>query len=153
MSHDGAVVQAAHKDELGPGAGSSVRVALLAGFAVVFALWLLWGYQLVRSLEEIERNLSTSHQSYVRGDEILSRIRTNVLLGSIYLRDALIDGGDEQRAAYRTELTRLQSEIEELLRTYVPEVVSQNGRDHWLRLQIELGRYWASRDVAFTARA
>lgn len=153
MSHDGGLVPATRTDELGPKAGASVRVALLTGFAIVFALWLLWGYQLVRSLEEIERNLSLSHQSYVRDDEILSRIRTNVLLGSIYLRDALIDGGDARRAAYRTELTRLQSEIEALLRTYVPEVVSQNGRDHWLRLQIELGRYWASRDVAFTGRA
>ena len=31
------------------GAGS-IRGALLAGFAVVFALWLLWGYQLVRKI-------------------------------------------------------------------------------------------------------
>jgi signal transduction histidine kinase len=140
-------------DELGPKPGSSVRLALLAGFAVVFGLWLLWGYQLVRSLEQVEQSLATSHQSYVRGDQILSRIRTNVLLGSIYLRDALIEGADERRTAYRAELARLQSEVEALLRTYVPEVVSQDGREHWLRLQIELGRYWASRDAAFTARA
>jgi len=68
--------------------GPSVRAALVAGFAIVFAMWLLWGYQLVRSLHTIEQNVTSAHESYVRGEQTLSKIRTNVLLGSIYLRDA-----------------------------------------------------------------
>ena len=70
---------------------SSTRVALATGFAVVFALWLLWGYQLGRSLQNVERSVSSVHEQYVRGEQTLSKVRTNVLLGSIYLRDALID--------------------------------------------------------------
>jgi len=93
------------------------------------------------------------HDSYMRGEETLSRVRTNVLLGSIYLRDALIDGATARRAAYRNELTRLRTEVEQLLSSYVPEVASQVERDHWARLQAELGDYWASRDVAFTEQA
>src|SRR5215510_16595944 len=65
----------------------SVRAALLAGFAIVFGLWLLWGYQLVHNLQRIEQNVTTVHESYVRGEQTLSKIRTNILLGSIYLRD------------------------------------------------------------------
>ena len=133
--------------------GPSVRAALLAGFAVVFALWLLWGYQLVRSLHNIEQNVTSVHDSYARGEETLSKIRTNVLLGSIYLRDALIDGATARREAYRGELTRLRSEVEVLLASYVPDVSSQDERDHWGRLQTELADYWASRDVAFTEQA
>ena len=38
------------------------------------------------------------HDSYVRGEQTLSKLRTNVLLGSIYLRDALIDGAIARRA-------------------------------------------------------
>jgi signal transduction histidine kinase len=131
----------------------SVRAALRAGFAIVFGLWLLWGYQLVRSLQQIEQNVASAHDSYVRGHETLSKVRTNVLLGSIYLRDALIDGATARRATYRNELTRLRSEVERLLTSYVPEVASQVERDHWARLQGELGDYWASRDVAFTEQA
>ena len=133
--------------------GPSVRAALLAGFAVVFALWLLWGYQLVRSLQEIEQNVTSVQQSYVRAEQTLSKIRTNTLLGSIYLRDALIDGATARRESYRVELMRLRTEVEELVASYLPVVASQDERDHWARLQNELADYWASRDVAFTDQA
>ena len=92
--------------ESGLRSASSVRAALLAGFAVVFGLWLLWGYQLVRSLRQIEQNVASVHESYARGEQTLSKIRTNVLLGSIFLRDALIDGATARRQTYRAELTR-----------------------------------------------
>jgi hypothetical protein len=90
----GAVRQNIGQERFASGHGRDagrIRAALLAGFAIVFALWLLWAYQLVRSLQEIEQNVSDVHESYVRGEQTLSKIRTNVLLGSIYLRDALID--------------------------------------------------------------
>ena len=130
---------------------ASVRVALLFGFAVVFALWLLWGYQLVRSLMQIEQNVTSVHESYVRGEQTLSKVRTNVLLGSIYLRDALIDGAAANREWYRTELGRLRTEVDELLGSYVPDVSSPDDHEHWARLQASLADYWASRDLAFTA--
>src|SRR5262249_62351565 len=90
-----------------PQKSSSVRRALILGFAVVFGLWLLWGIQLVRGLAQIELNVASAHQSYLRGEQTLSKIRTNVLLGSIYLRDALFDGATARRQTYRDELTRL----------------------------------------------
>jgi signal transduction histidine kinase len=130
-----------------------IRSALLAGFTVVFALWLLWGYQLVRSLKQIERNVTNVHESYVRGEQTLSKVRTNVLLGSIYLRDALIDGATIRREGYRAELMRLRTEAEQLLADYLRDVSSQDEREHWTRLQVELGDYWASRDVAFSDHA
>src|SRR5262249_10081759 len=37
--------------------------------------------------------------------------------------------------------------------SYVPDVASADERDHWARLQAELGEYWASRDVAFGDQA
>src|SRR5678815_2416663 len=102
--------------------GPSVRAALLAGFAVVFALWLLWGYQLVRSLSQIEQNVTSAHDSYVRGEETLSRIRTNVLLGSIYLRYALIDDAAPHRDAHRDHQTRMRNDVDDLLAPYEPPV-------------------------------
>jgi signal transduction histidine kinase len=129
---------------------STVRAALLAGFTVVFGLWLLLGYQLVRDLRQFEQRRSTVDDAYRRGEQILSTLRTNVLLGSIYLRDALIDGGTARRQTYRSELTRLRTEAEQLLRSYLPDVESREERDYWARLQVEMGDYWTSRDLAFS---
>jgi len=128
---------------------SSVRFALLLGFTVVFALWLVWGYQLVQNLGHIQHNVESLQRNYVRGEQALSRVRTNVLLGSIYLRDALIDSASTRREYYRSELTRLRDEIEVLLASYLQDV-PPSERDRWARLQEELRDYWASRDVAFT---
>ena len=129
---------------------SSTRVALATGFAIVFSLWLLWGYQLGRSLQNIERSVASVHEQYVRGEQALSKVRTNVLLGSIYLRDALIDSAPENRAGYRGELARLRAANEQAMTAYVPEVESAAEREHWARLQSELGEFWASRDLALT---
>jgi signal transduction histidine kinase len=150
MHYDGSMALLRRREGSEP---RSVRAALLAGFAVVFGLWLLWGYQLVRSLGQIEQSVASVHATYVRGEQTLSKIRTNVLLGSIYLRDALIDGATAHKEAYRAELMRLRTEVEQLLAGYLPDVSSQEEREHWTRLQIELADYWASRDVAFSDQA
>jgi signal transduction histidine kinase len=141
----------------GSGAGisdrraSSTRVALATGFAIVFALWLLWGYQLGRSLENIEKSVATVHEQYVRGEQTLSTVRTNVLLGSIYLRDALIDSAPENREGYRAELGRLRQANEQAMTAYVPAVESAVEREHWGRLQSELREFWESRELALAA--
>jgi hypothetical protein len=64
------------------GPGSTIRGALTAGFAVVFAVWVASGYELVRSLGEVDRQLEASRQDFQRGQDVLNTVRTNVLLGS-----------------------------------------------------------------------
>lgn len=130
----------------------STVIALGLGFAVVFSLWLLWGYQFMRSLEQMEQNISAAHESYLRGDRALAKVRTNVLLGSIYLRDAIIDNDPTRRDHYRAELRRLRTEVKQMLREYVPEVTSPVDREHWARLQTKLDDYWKSREVAFSGQ-
>jgi signal transduction histidine kinase len=125
-----------------------VRVALLLGFASVFGLWLLWGVQLLRDLERIQDNVRNVQQAYVRGEQALLKVRTNVLLGSIYLRDALIDNAQPRRDYYRAELTRLRDEIEPILLAYVRQTETPE-REQWARLQEELRQYWTSREIAF----
>jgi signal transduction histidine kinase len=128
---------------------SSVRVALLLGFTVVFALWLAWGYQLLQNFRHIEDNVESLQRDYLRGELALSKVRMNVLLGSIYLRDALIDNTPARREYYRHELNRLRDEIEAVLAAYTQDL-PRAERDRWVPLQEELRDYWSSRDVAFT---
>ena len=140
----------AHGRGLSDRRASSTRVALAGGFAVVFALWLLWGYQLTLSLKNIEQSVASVHEQYVRGEQTLSKVRTNVLLGSIYLRDALIDTAASHREEYRAELGNLRNAVEQALTAYLPEVESKAEREHWARLQAELSDFWASRELALT---
>lgn len=126
---------------------STIRSALAAGFVIVFALWLATGYELFRSQRDAERRVGEIQESFARGTQTLSIVRTNVLLGSIYLRDALIDTGSANRAYYRARLRRIRDEIEPRLRAYVTEVELPVEREEWTQLQQTLDRYWASLDL------
>src|SRR4051812_5725052 len=101
---------------------SPIRGVLIAGLLVLFVLWVATGYELIRSLADAERRVSEVHAEFIRGEETLSAIRTSVLLGSIYLRDALIDVTDK-RQYYRDELRRIQGDIEKRL----PQLSSPEG--------------------------
>ena len=128
---------------------ATVGAALLAGFAVVFTLWLLSGYELVRSLEDVEDRVAETHASFARNERTLSTVRTNVLLGSVYLRDALIDTGAVTRQYYRDELNQIRTDIERLMPAYVLQVESPLERQLWAELQTALDQYWTSLDVIF----
>ncbi len=132
---------------------STIRGALIAGFAIVFGLWLLSGYELVRTLRDVEQRVTAVHESFVRGEQVLDTVRTSVLLGSIYLRDALIDNASPTREYYRDELNKIRADVERVLPAYLPEVESPVEREHWATLQGELEEYWESREIVFTPGA
>ena len=98
---------------------SSIRRVLIAGFAVIFGLWVLSGYELVRRLAALEQRTAAEHEAALSGARLLTTIRTNVLLGSIYLRDAIIDNRSMNVDYYRQELNRIRGEVDRLLPDYV----------------------------------
>ena len=128
---------------------STVRGALVAGFVAVFALWTFSGYDLVRGLEQLETRVAETRTSFVRGEQVLSTIRTSVLLGSVYLRDALVDSGAITRQYYRDELKQIRNDIGVRLPAYAQDVHSPLERQQWALLQTELDDYWVSLDVVF----
>src|SRR5688572_15222788 len=97
---------------------STIRGALAAGFAVVFGVWVFAGYELVRTLQTVEQEVSGTIASFAHSRDTLSAIRQNVLLGSLYVRDALIDSGRNARENYREELRAFRDEIDRRLAGY-----------------------------------
>src|SRR5215204_3436397 len=87
-------------------APSPIRAVLVGGLVALFVLWLGTGYELVRNLSEAERRVNDVHAAFVRSEDTLTTVRTSVLLGSIYLRDALIDTTGT-RQYYRDELRKI----------------------------------------------
>lgn len=131
-------------------ATSTIRGALIAGFTVVFALWLVSVYELVRSIRDAEERTAAARRAFTRGEQVLTTISTRVLLGSIYLRDALMNPTPERRDYYRRELMQIRANVVEALPQYVSLVDTPREREQWDRLQVELDNYWQSREVAFT---
>jgi signal transduction histidine kinase len=127
----------------------TIRGALVVGFTVVFAVWAFAGYELIRSVRDVERRVAAAHEAFRQESDTLSLIRRNVLMGSVYVRDVLIDPGSVARASYRDELRLLRSQIDERLPAGAPTFEQPSEREHWQRLQTRLVDYWDSLDFVF----
>ena len=131
------------------GMRGTIRGALVAGFAVVFAVWVFAGYELIRSVQDVERQVAAAHDAFRRDSDILSTVRRNVLMGSVYVRDVLIDPGSVAREQYRDELRTLRSEIDAMLPAETLTMDDQGQRERWERLHTRLAQYWDSIDFVF----
>lgn len=140
---------------LPPEAGPTPRSrgALIVGFAVVFGLWLVSGFEMVRSLRRVEERVTVTRIAFERGEGVLTTVRTSVLLGSVYLRDALLDPSPATLADYRDKIDQIRAEVEQALPGYLPLVATPAERDQWARLQAELTQYWESREVVLAQGA
>jgi signal transduction histidine kinase len=129
------------------GASWSVLAALSVGFAAVFGLWLYWGFELVRGLRQIESSVRSASEQSARAEQALSTIRTNVLLGSIYLRDVIIGDPAVQGEAYGEEIAELRNEVDRELGDNVGLDLSEGELQLWNGLRVALDDYWASREL------
>lgn len=126
----------------------AVTTMLSAGFTAVFALWIVWSYQVISGLDRIATDVTALRRTYDRGEDALAKIRTNVLLSSIYLRDAVIEETPGRRTAYRADMSRLHDEAIAQLADY-ETVATPQDRDRLQGLASVLNRFWTSRDESF----
>jgi signal transduction histidine kinase len=132
-----------------PVAASSIRGALAAGFVVVFAVWAFAGYELIRSLGDVERRVAGEHAAFAHAADTLSIIRRNVLEASIDVRDALIDASHGARDVYRDDLRVQRDEIAVQMAAYERQIELAAERDEWTKLESAIGEYWASIEFVF----
>jgi signal transduction histidine kinase len=116
----------------------------MLGFGAVFALWLVSTYELMRRLSAVETRAFEISTRFAKGEELLFTVRAEVLLGSVYVRDAVLDVEPDSRVFYEKQLASTRVKIEEALRQYLPDVDSEVERDHWTRLEAELRTYWGT---------
>jgi signal transduction histidine kinase len=125
---------------------SPIRAVLVGGLVALFVLWLGTGYELVRNLSDAERRVNDVHAAFIRSEETLTAVRTSVLLGSIYLRDALIDA-TRTRQYYRDELRKIRADIERRLPTLFAEAELPIEQREGQQLKDSLDAYWATLDL------
>jgi len=122
----------------------TIRRMLFAGFGLVFALWLSSSADIVRRLDEIEARAANVSNAFRRAEQSLTTVRTQVLLGSVYLRDALLDLDRDPSENYAALLEQSRAETRQALERYVPVVQSATERQTFQHLQAEVDDYWYS---------
>ena len=119
----------------------TVKAALLVGFLIIFAVWLASTSYFTRRLAETHDRSATVHARYARGQELLFAVRSQVLLGSIYVRDALIEINQTSAATAADQLRSLQAQVNQELEQY-KAIDSRAEGPAWMRLEHELRDYW-----------
>lgn len=118
--------------------GLTIKAALAIGFGLTFGLWLFAGYSFTRRMADVQREAAAINLRYMQAQELLSTVRTHVLLGSVYVRDALLDPDPRTADDYRRQLQDTYRSIDQVLRQYVPVLDSAAERERVGRLRREI---------------
>lgn len=95
-------------------------------------------------MEELEQQANSIDARYTRAQDRLSNVRAQVLLGSVYVRDALLDPDPASADTYRRQLERTYREADRSLERYEMVWNSDAERERVARLRRELGDFRAT---------
>lgn len=98
----------------------TTRAALLLGFGLTLVLWLFAGYLLTGRIADVRRQSDIINHRYMRAQELLTTVRAQVLMGAVYLRDALLDPNPAATADHRLRLEGALRLVDEALAEYEP---------------------------------
>lgn len=121
-----------------------IQRAIYVGFGLVFAFWLVSGFDLVRRLATLEERTAATIARSSQAEERLSTVRVRVLLGSVYVRDALFDVSDDAGGYYREQLQQTRDAIDKALSEYIPVLDSSAERQQFGQLRIEVDDFWGT---------
>ncbi len=119
--------------------GLTIKAVLVLGFGLMLGLWLFAGYDFTRRMAELQGDAEAINERYMRAQELLSSVRAQVLLGSVYVRDALLDPDPDTIDRYRRQLDATHETVGNALRQYVPvlDAPSERGRVATLSREID----------------
>lgn len=120
----------------------TARGAWILGLVLILALWAASGYDVLRRLAEVERQASEVNERFVGLEELLTTVRESVLLGSILLRDALLDPDPSRVAYYREQLLDNRQRWQQALDKYQARAGSSPEYEALANLRAELDERW-----------
>jgi signal transduction histidine kinase len=118
-----------------------LKAALLLGFGLTFGIWLFAGSYFTRRILDVERRANAINTRFVQAQELLSTVRVNLLLGSVDVRDALLDPDPAAAAEYRRKMEETFDAATAALQQYVPVLDSTAERQRVGRLQAEIADF------------
>ncbi|MCC7417481.1 MAG: sensor histidine kinase [Acidobacteria bacterium] len=115
-----------------------LKAALLLGFGLIFGIWLFAGSYFTRRMLDVGRRASDINARFIQAQELLSTVRVQLLLGSVDVRDALLDPNPAAAAEYRRRMEQTFDRAASALRLYVPILDSGAEQERVGRLQAEI---------------
>ena len=91
----------------------TIRAALLVGFSLILGLWLFAGYEVTLRIREAQRDALAASARYLQAQDLLAAVRSQVLVASVLVRDALLDPDGTSIVTHRDEIDRYLQEREE----------------------------------------
>ena len=121
--------------------GVTSKMALTLGFGATLALWLLAGYHFTRHLDVIQRDAAAVNRRFMEAQELLADVRTQVLLESLYVRDALLDPQPRSLDVARRRVRETAESIDRALQRYVPILDSRLEHERVAGLRSEIASF------------
>ena len=116
----------------------TIKAAALVGFALIGGLWVFTGYFFTTRMAELERLSSEISGRYTRAQDLLASVRGEVLMGSVYVRDALLDPNPATAEEYRRQLEDSYRAADDALQRYVPVLDVPGEQERIVRLRAEI---------------
>lgn len=118
--------------------GLTVKAAVLAGFGLTLGLWLFVGYEVTGRMAASEQQAAQVNVRYMLAQELLAAVRSQMLLASVYVRDALLDPNPAAGQDYVRRLEATYESIDAALEKYEPILDSRQERERVDRLRAEI---------------
>jgi signal transduction histidine kinase len=116
----------------------TVRAAVFVGFGLLAGIWLFTGYYFTGRMAELERRAAEINRRYMQAQDLLATARSEILMGSVYVRDALLDPNAANADEYRRQLQQICDTADSALRGYVPIFDLPGEQERVDRLRHEL---------------
>jgi signal transduction histidine kinase len=132
----------------------TIQAALFLGFVVIVGVWAYIGYEFTTRMAAVEQQSALVTARYLEAQERLTTVRSQLLVGSVYVRDALLEPDRTLIPRYEQQIDSTYRNIEGALSDYAPVVESDLAQAHITRLREELAGFKAmTRHVLQSARA
>lgn len=118
--------------------GLTIKTALAIGFTLTVGVWAFTGYSFTQRMSTVESEAAAVAARYMRAQEVLSNIALQVLISSVYLRDALLDTDTANTKWHRARLIETYGALDRELEAYVPVLDSSQERAQMSRLRDEI---------------
>jgi signal transduction histidine kinase len=119
----------------------TIQAALFLGFVLIAGLWGYTGYEFTMRMAGVEDQSAKVTARYLEAQDRLTTVRSQVLVGSVRVRDALLEPDRALLPRYRQQIEDTYRNIENALSDYEPVVDTDVGRAHVERLREELAGF------------
>lgn len=119
----------------------TIQVALLLGFGLVVGLWAYTGYEFTTRMAAVEEASAEITARYVEAQDRLTRVRSQLLVASVFVRDALLEPVETLMPRYERQLDETYDEIDAALSDYEPVLDTAAQRVQVERMRREVNDF------------